>query len=222
VSETEPEITEEQVAELDAEEPAPVVHAGLIIEDEPAEEAEPVDEEVVNAQAQIVKMDAYADRVGKYLARNMDELLGEEAQHYVECPFCTFWQTPGWMPIRPCPPELVGTVYEYLGTMSPTEYAEDKHSETCSDCNGQGQVATGSKVPGQEKLVCVRCKGAGWVATDAERQGGSFYMPNGPHMSAPPPSETSAPMFAPSEDEPQEVTDLKQRGYVIIPPMVQS
>lgn len=44
----------------------------------------------------------------------------------------------------------------------PFELPADPHTETCPDCQGWGEVLTGSSVAGQIKRACPTCKSKGW------------------------------------------------------------
>lgn len=194
---------------------------------EPEPEPEPTDPEPEpnlppepeSAQAQMAKMDAYAIKAKKYLARNMDEVLGEESQHYVECPFCNYFNTPGFLHASPCPPELLGTVYEWTNQAAPDDYKKDTASHICDACDGLGEVLSGSKVQGRQTLVCVACKGNGWVPVGPERQGGNLTVPNGQSATYPPPAESSGPVVMAAAPVSPEAQALRDRGYIVIDPI---
>lgn len=44
----------------------------------------------------------------------------------------------------------------------PFELPADPHTETCPDCQGWGEVLTGSNVAGQLKRACPTCQSKGW------------------------------------------------------------
>jgi len=187
-------------------------------EPETVPEPEPAPDEV-DAAAKMKELDKYAERARKYLARNMDEVLGEDATSYLECPFCNFYNTPGFLHASPCPPELLGTVYEWTNTTPPDEYKPDPYSRICDVCDGHGVTATKAKVRGQEALPCIDCGAKGWIPVGPERQGGNLMLSNGPTASAVPPVASSEPMFVSPDNDPPEVVELRNKGYVIIPPM---
>ena len=197
-------------AEPDAE---PDVEPDAEPEPEPAPEPEPDGAEQV-----IAKLDKYADRARKYLAKNMSEVLEEAANDYVECPFCNYYNTPGFLHASPCPPELLGTVYEWTNTTAPDEYLPDSASRVCDMCNGLGEVRTGSKVRGQEVLPCIDCTGKGWIAVGPERSGGLMSIPNGATIAAVPPADTSEHAILASQNLTPEAEAARAQGFTVIPP----
>lgn len=46
------------------------------------------------------------------------------------------------------------------------EFKQSPTHMTCPDCQGLGDIATGSLVPGKDHLMCVTCAGAGWMLTE--------------------------------------------------------
>jgi hypothetical protein len=81
---------------------------------------------------------AVIEAYGRYMAEIM-QLFGED-QAVTPCVFCHGF---GFNPIQ---------------------LAADTHSKPCEFCNGEGNVATFSKVQGNETRTCLDCKGAGYIA----------------------------------------------------------
>jgi hypothetical protein len=154
-------------------------------------------------------------RVAKYLAKNLGEIEGEDATHYVECFVCRSFGTPGWVIPGPPPVEIVGTLHEWLGMRAPDEYLPDGHSIECDECGGLGQVRMPSKVVGQETMGCVKCGSLGWIGSDHFR--GNFSSPpaNGPQLI--PESERGAGSYelVPEGPEPPEVAVLRSQGFMV-------
>jgi hypothetical protein len=185
-------------------------------ESETVPEAAPEDP---GALAQMKAQDAYTDRARKYLAKNMGDVFGDAASEYTECPFCNYFGTPGWLHLEPCPPTLLGTLYEYAQVRAPDEYVADIYSRECDRCNGLGSCASGSKVAGQERLSCIECKGQGWIAVGDERRQPGLYVPNGPTAQHPVPATDARSELAGTGADPPEAEGLRQRGYIVIAPM---
>jgi hypothetical protein len=223
MSDTDDSVIEEFNAD-DPVEPAPDVDAPND-DSEPSEntdpdpDPEPVAEEEPGAVEQMKAQDAYTERARKYLAKNMGDVFGDASTEYTECPFCNYFGTPGWLHLEPCPPTLLGTLYEYAQVRAPDEYVADIYSRACERCNGLGSCASGSKVAGQERLSCIDCKGTGWIAVGDERRVPGMYVPNGPAPSFPPPAADSAGELSGVGADPPEADALRQRGYVVIAPM---
>lgn len=186
-------------------------------EEEAAPEAGPVEDD---ALARVQAIDKKLDGVRKYVARKMGEILGEDAQYYVEDPISRWSGIPGWMPPMDVPPDVAAELYHLLGQHAPSDYQADTHSQACEACNGFGEVATGSKLIGQDKLPCIECAGNGWVPTDDKRRTSAPVAANGLTPSYPPPSPLGSSVpDTPAEEDP-EVIRLRQLGYAVIPPMV--
>lgn len=205
---------EEQTEEPDEETTAPDEETTA-----PDEQADEAEDEGADALAQKAKMDAYSVRALKYLSKNMSELLGDEAIDYTECPACNYTNTPGFLHVSPCPPELMGFVYDWALGPKPEDLKDDPHSKECDECAGNGKNATKSKVQGQDNLPCVKCNGIGWLPTDDARRPHSSVVPNGPTPLYPPPSSVASGVPVVQAEEDPEVQRLRQLGYAVIPPM---
>ena len=217
-TEHEDEVTEEQTtftADPDEEEPDTDEDA----EDEETEQ-EQEQESDVDSSAKMKQLDAYAIRARKYLAKNMGEVLEEAANEYTECPFCNFTNTPGFVHMSPCPPELLGVVHQWTNTASPADLTPDPHSEECPECGGHGKNLMPTKVPEQAEAVCVKCKGNGWLPIDAARGGGPGTASNGLTAVYPPVSEVASAVPETSWDDDPRVIELRQLGVAVIPPYV--
>jgi hypothetical protein len=178
-----------------------------------------IETEDPGALEQMKAQDAYTERSRKYLAKNMGDVYGDEAVNYLECPFCNHFGTPGYLHLGPCPPTLIGLLYEYAQVRAPDEYIADIYSRVCERCNGLGSCASGSKVAGQERLSCIDCRGAGWIAVGDERRSGSMIVGNGPAPLYPPPASDATSDLGGTGAEPPEAEALRKRGYAVIPPM---
>jgi hypothetical protein len=190
-------------------------------DDETAEdeetEAEPAE---ADALARITEIDKKLEGLRKHVARRMSEILGDDAQYYVEDPISRWSGIPGWMPPIDVPPDVAGELYHLLGQHAPSDYQEDAHSAACRSCNGFGEVASGSKVIGQDRLTCVECTGMGWVPTDEARRPRAGAALNGPTIQSPAVSTVASVLPETPEDEDPRAVELRQLGYAVIPPYV--
>ena len=213
--EFEPELTEEQVAALDAETADQPEPSGDQEEDEPAAPPEaPPEPSSALAMEEIGKS---LDKLQKHVAKRISEILGDAATEWEECEVCNYWNTPGWRHKGPLPAEVEEVLRVALGENALADYKPDEYSRTCDRCNGLGEVLTGSKVQGQQALTCMFCKGMGWVPIGNERATGAFAMPNG-QAAAPPPTLT--PAAPPPADTPEIAAAkalLQAHGNMIIP-----
>jgi hypothetical protein len=166
---------------------------------EPAEEPAEEQQQAEESQARIERVHAQLEKLNKHTAKRLGEILGDDAPFFETCEICSFSNTPGMRPSGPLPPEVQAAVYAALGQASPSDYQTDSHATACPECNGFGEVATGSKVQGQDRLPCVACTGLGWVPTD-ESAGGN------------------APQATPPAELDPRAVELQREGFVVIAP----
>lgn len=119
--------------------------------------------------------------VKRHTAR-IGEIMGEDANNLEPCPLC--WElTPGWRwPNEPDEP-VKAEVRKIIGLPALENYRPATDARECDDCQGLGQVLTGSKVIGKMQKQCSGCNGNGWKPIGAP---GVHYLPNTP----PPADET--------------------------------
>jgi hypothetical protein len=154
-------------------------------------------------------------RVGKYLAKNLGDIEGDDAILYHECFLCHSFGTPGFIRMEPLSPEVVSTLNTWQGLRPADELQADAHSRVCEECDGEGLVRMPSKVAGQTELPCVTCHALGWLGTDEKR--GYLGSPIGNGAA---PALVTAPgaleaIGAPDEPEPLEVQALREQGYLV-------
>lgn len=221
MSEPEPQTTDPDAEPAVAPVPDPEPDEGTEPEDEPTEPQEP-------AQAPEPQQDTLAlleergkrfDTLSKHVAKRTGEILGEDATMAMECPLCSFYGMPGWVPTVPPPEELQSALLHYAGLRAPSDYARDGYSSACSKCNGLGEVLTGSQVMGQERLPCYDCQGKGWLAVGPERQAAFGSRPNGVAAATPQPSPLDQAMQPEPVAEPPSVAELRQQGYLVVAPI---
>lgn len=216
--ETEPDLTEADVAPLDAEGDNGPEQTGEP-EQTAAPDSDPV-EDGPDSQAQMEEIGKKLDGLTKHVARRMSEILGESANDFEECELCTYWNTPGWRFKGPLPEAVTDALRAALGEHSADAWKADEYSRACDKCNGIGQVLTGSKAPGQETIQCIKCHGMGWVPIGNERASGVFAIPNGPTPQAP---ATVAPVTPSAPDTPEVAAAkalLQKSGHMVIDPFV--
>lgn len=211
-------LTEEQVAEIDAETGDT---AELEREDDPLtpDEETPADIEPESGAA-MEKMGKSLDALQRHVAKRIGEILGDDVAEWEECEICNYWNTPGWRHKGPLPSEVEDVVRVALGGHGLAEYQQDEFSRSCEKCNGLGFVLTGSKAVGQESLPCLRCEGMGWVAVGDERRRGAFVTPNGPQASQPAPLVNAAQAVPESPEVTAARELLQSAGHMVIAPFV--
>jgi hypothetical protein len=94
----------------------------------------------------------------------VSEILGDNANEAVVCPFCDpLMQGFFYMGDLAHPrDELQARMAVAYLQPEQAEFLPDPDVERCARCDGLGKTDTRSRVPGQERVVCKRCKGAGY------------------------------------------------------------
>lgn len=177
----EPEITEEDAAE-EEDSPGEFVDTGADPEPEP--EARGLTE------AEIEKQYKALEREQTRHTANVSKIMGDEAVELIVCPLCEP-ELGGFLRMESLDhprDEMHEAMIGVLKKPPQVEYRNAPHAVTCIDCDGLGKVLSGSRVAGQELIVCPICKGSGYrVAGESEARGlgitpASEYVPSGlPH-----------------------------------------
>ncbi len=150
-------------------------------EPEPEPAPEPMSEKEFEAMAR--KMDAESQRHEK----RVRELLGEQWTDWKECPLCP---VPGYVPAAAAPefdPMQRMAVLAAMGDEAEPDYRSNPNFEACPDCNGYGDVLTGSKRQTNRLQGCPRCAGLGYL--DVRIPGQGVVTPQ-PVQAAPAPTWT--------------------------------
>jgi hypothetical protein len=197
-------------------EPEPEPDEDEETEGEPGEPQAETDADTFPDSVQTAKK---LDQLQKHVSKRIGEILGEAANNLVQCELCTWAGTPGWRPNVDVPEQIVGDVLHAIGYLGAGSLQDDQYSQTCGMCAGFGQVATGSKVAGQEALPCITCHGMGWTPVGNERASVLGRVPNGALPAAPVTPEGDAAPQAPPEPEPPEAAALRAAGYMVFPPV---
>ena len=190
-------------------------------DDEPGAPQEPSapEPEPVETQALLEERGKRFEKLSQHVAKRTGEILGEDATIVQECPLCTYWGMPGWIPTVDPPQDLQAHLMHYMGQRAASDFQRDQYSAACSKCNGLGEVLTGSHVFGQERLPCFDCKGMGWIAVGDERRSGVLALANGVAAPSAPLAPADAAMSPAPLDEPPEVAALRSQGYLVVAPL---
>ena len=106
-----------------------------------------------------------ADKAATTYARRIGEIFEEDANQLIPCPLCPGMHK-GFVNVHDAgkvPREIVNDAMRYLGQAFEVEYKESPTHRPCGVCDGYGQVSTGSRVPGNEKIRCSSCNGYGYT-----------------------------------------------------------
>lgn len=221
--ETETPSEEPQETPVPDETPNPDAEPAEPIEgpDEPAEpEPEPSAQAPAMDEKAIEKAHRETERLRKDVAGRVGRIFGEDVVHMVECPLCAE-TAPGWI-WNPQQVELqdehLAKVLLALGVVGPKKLRHHPTIDTCPTCGGEGQLETGSKVPGMNVIDCSTCGKKGWV--DAAQAMPTVTYANGEQ---PAPVLTGPLHYTPPEhqeqyDDDPAVQSLKERGFLVVPP----
>ena len=174
------------IAEM-VEEEAALAEAELADEPEPDEpepdEPEPETEPEAQAFATIGPEEIRkAETARNTYRKKIGAILGDEAVAH-ECLLCAGL---GYLPDLPPPGTQFGIVLGEDGPalvaaepMVEPPYREALDKATCDECDGWGNVLTGSRAEHSRVGPCGRCQGAGWViiARDQSQPPGPLLMP---------------------------------------------
>jgi hypothetical protein len=220
MTETDDEITAEQVADAQSEhEPAGDRDDEHDDEqDDEHEHAELEPDAEIESSARIEEIGKKLDQLGKHVARRMGDILGEDAQLYRPCMCGELFQTPGWLPPIDPTPDAQAFMYHWMGQRSPSDLISDPYSKPCETCKGEGALASWSRKADAAPLPCPDCESKGWIATSPKRGAVGGALPNGPLPAQPGESISPAPPLVASDTP--EAAALRAAGWVVLPPPV--
>lgn len=189
---------------------------------EPTDEGEPVDAEADGGEdvepAQPPRDDREVEKLRKKMdaederhARRITEILGEDAIHLVQCPMCMHFASGWFFPPNtfPLPEENVAAAKVLLGVPNMEAYKTHPGFKQCEECDGLGEVLTGSKRQGYQLSTCPGCAAKGWKGSVIAPQNGT------------PPDEDVPVMTGPTTfeaDDAPEIQALRARGFLVVPP----
>jgi hypothetical protein len=174
VTDTEPENPDETQHDETPDEPAELDHAASD-DDERELEADDDERDGLSGDAQpaqpqgltpegLEKRARAAEKRFETYARSIATLYDDEAQYLVPCALCPD-QHKGLLDARSAgyvPQEIQDAVRMYFGIARQRDYPQSASHRTCSNCQGEGKVATGSHVPEHETITCPSCQGRGY------------------------------------------------------------
>lgn len=135
----------------------------------------PVEPDEVRGEAEMEAAFKKIERSYKTYTRAVSNALEESANDLLPCPLCE-GAVPSFVNRHDAgqvDQETQGAVYAFLSMTPPTELRKSRLNEKCENCDGLGELLTGSRVPAWETKTCDECNGAG------------FTGPGNPKFSAP-------------------------------------
>jgi hypothetical protein len=214
----EPETTEEMAAEQpDDDEQPEQGEPEPEPDDEPSDEQERLAELAARADSEKArkKRDEQLDGEKERHAKRVGQIMGEAAVDLIPCPVCMDG-IDGWVfvpEVQQLPPEAISRIRQVIGLPDYSSFRPARDAQECPDCEGLGEVITGSHVPGYETKDCGRCAKRGWVPVAAPPTTNGHVDPAAP--------EVTGPTVYGVEETPDEVRRLRERGFTVIPPMSQ-
>lgn len=188
-------------------------------EPQPDEDAQP-DADADEAQARaiqnerdLLKRDSRLSAEHERHAKRLGEIMGDDAGDLIPCPVCMDG-IDGYVflpEVQQLSDEAISRIRQVIGLPDYSTFRQAPDAHACPDCDGLGEVVTGSHVPGYETKTCGLCMKKGWVGTGEAQANG--HVP--PVEDAP---VTGPTVYATNEDDP-EVRHLRERGFTVIPPM---
>lgn len=144
--------------------------------------------------------------------KRISDLMEEDAVDLIPCPVCMDYFH-GWIydPAKaPLGEEQTQRVLQFVGISDNEQIPVAPWAQMCPDCNGYGEVKTGSKVQHAQTTGCVRCNKQGWLNHSHARE------TNG-HSADVELDLTTGPTVYGAEPDPR-IADLRAAGYTVIPP----
>jgi hypothetical protein len=133
--------------------------------DEPEPESVPEPEQRGITEEQYERAAKDSEKAWNRYATGVVGRFGAYAENLIECPLCTA-EHKGFVDTQfagRIPDEITRGIMLYLGLQREKDYKQSSQHSTCSECDGDGKVKTGSKVPGNEAIRCPVCKGTGFA-----------------------------------------------------------
>jgi len=150
------------------------------------------------------------DRARTTFNNRVTEIMGEDAQHLVPCPACSYF-VPGLVFPQEFPDQVKVELWPFLGLPDPNEVADAPDRHVCETCKGRGQLKSGSLVPEYAIVNCRACQGKGY--TDDVLPNQQPAAVNGSVVTS---LHDQTP---PMPEDPAWIEAARAAGYTIVPPM---
>jgi hypothetical protein len=179
----------------------------------PSEGDDDAEARAVQSEKALAERDKKLDAENSRHAKRVGEIMDEAAVDLIPCPVCMDGIA-GWVyspEAQQLSDEAVLRLRQLIGLSGLDGITQATFAAQCPACDGNGEVRTGSRVPGYETTTCERCKKTGWIRTDAPTTDGHVEH------------DDEAPVTGPTvyfpDAEDIEVRNLRERGFTVIPPM---
>lgn len=142
-------------------------------------EGEPVQPTAASRQAQVDAQAKKLDRATDTYSKKVVEILGDDLSGFIGCELCEPFYPGLRLPV-PLKADQLATLRVLIGLPALANFAQDRYSKVCDDCNGLGKVLTGSNVEQYRTVQCLGCRGKGWVPVGDERRVQAIAQPDEP------------------------------------------
>ena len=195
-------------------EPAEEIEGG----DEP-EQGEPIEGDddaearAVQSEKALAERDKKLDAENSRHAKRVGEIMDEAAVDLIPCPVCMDGIA-GWVyspEVQQLSDEAVLRLRQLIGLSGLEGIKQATYATRCPDCDGHGEVTTGSRVHGYETTTCERCKKAGWIRVGS--------APTNGHVEIEPEQVVTGPTVYQADPDDVEIKNLRERGFTVIPPL---
>jgi hypothetical protein len=182
--------------------------------DEAERDGEPApDSQAVQDEKALAKRDQKLDAENVRHAKRVSEIMEEGAVDLIPCPVCMDGIA-GWVyspEAQALSEEAILRLRQLIGLSGLEGIKQATFAARCPDCDGNGEVRTGSRVLGYETTTCERCKKAGWIRVGS--------APTNGHVEPEDEAVVTGPTVYFPDNEDPEVRNLRERGFTVIPPM---
>lgn len=181
--------------------------------DEAASAEDAAQAQAIQSEKDLMKRDQKIDAENVRHAKRVAEIMEEAGNDLIPCPVCMDGIA-GWVYLpeaQQLSEEAILRLRQLIGLSGLEGLVPATFAQRCPDCDGQGEVRTGSRVAGYETTTCERCAKKGWIRVGATPQLGDV------------PATEDGPVTGPTvyavEAEDPEIRHLRERGFTVIPPM---
>lgn len=177
---------------------------------EPGDDAETA--RVLTERALARRSDALARENVRH-AKRVGELMEDDLADLIPCPVCMDGIA-GWVylpEVQQLPAEAIARIRQVIGLPDYSTFAAAPDATMCPECNGLGEVTTGSHVPGYEVKTCRRCRKQGWIQVGEPAQFETVDRETGEIVTGP-------TVYTGDAADP-EIAHLRERGFTVIPPL---
>lgn len=153
------------------------------------------------------------DKANEQHAKRVGAIMEDDVADLIPCPVCMDGIA-GWIyspEAQQLSDEAILRLRQLIGLSGLEGVPQASFATKCPDCDGLGEVKTGSRVVGYETTTCERCLKAGWIRVGAPPTNGHVEI-------APEPTVTGPTVYMP-EPVDTEVSNLRARGWTVIPPL---